>query len=280
MPFPSKRKKCMEISGGRLTYHAAYEMPGLAMQVSSRQSSHSLQGGGEVHYISSCASGRITRLMLADISGSEDTFVRLSCEMRNGLLRNINSIWQNRVVTNMSTQFHEFARQGGFGTALVATFFAPTRSFVMCNIGNPPPLVFRAADQTWQVLHGETETVPQCREATPEGVFGPHEYRHEKTKLGMGDVVVLYGNGFAQSAFPGGNVVGHQKLLEALQDSPHSDPRSRLDHLVRLVLENNEPDEDSTIVVCQVTKTSVRIRDNFLAPFRIFRRPRDETKLT
>ncbi len=263
MQIIPKRKNCMEVSGGRLTYQADYEMPGLAMQISSRQSDHCMHGGGEVHYISSCASGRITRLMLADICGSEDIFKRLSCEMRNGLLRNINSIWQDRVVADMSQQFREFARLGGFATASVATFFAPTRSFAMCNIGNPPPLVYRAGEKSWEVLHGETQYTDEPCES-PEGVFLPEEYRHIKTKLELDDIVVLYGNGFAQSTFPDGNPVGHNKLLEALQDAPHSHPKSRLAHLVRLILDNNEPQEDSTVVVCQVTNTGVRLRDNLL----------------
>ena len=114
---PQIRKQCMEVSGGRLTYQANHEMPGMVMQIYSRRSGHCMQGGGEIHYVSSCASGRITRVMLADICGSEETFKRLSCEMRNGLIRSINSIWQNRVVSDVSDKFREFAQQGGFGTA-------------------------------------------------------------------------------------------------------------------------------------------------------------------
>ena len=69
-------------------------------------------------------------------------------------------------------------------------------------------------------------------------------------------------------------------LIDALQDSPHTEPKSRLNHLIRLILDNNEPEEDSTIMVCKVTKTSVRMRDNLLAPLRLFRRPRDRTQLS
>jgi hypothetical protein len=288
MQITPKRKNCMEVSGGRLTYQADYEMPGLEMEIFSRQSNRCMQGGGEVHYVSSCASGRITRVMLADITGSEDVFRRLSCEIRDGLIRSINSIWQNRVISEMSQQFREFAREGGFATASVATYFAPTRSFVMCNVGNPPPLIFRSRNRTWEVLLGETQA--QAEPVKPpagaagdpdalDGVFAPEEYRYINTKLELGDMFVLYGNGFAQSAFPGGSVVGHQRLLEALSDSPHSNAHSRLCHLIRLVLENNQPLEDSTIIVCQVTSTGVRWKDNLLAPLRLFRRAKDGTTL-
>lgn len=278
MQISSKRKKCMEVSGGRLTYQAEYEMPGLAMQLYSRHCGSCEMGGGEVHYLSSCASGRITRVMLADIVGSEAAFKRLSCEMRNGLLKNINSIWQNRVVSSMSQQFRAFAEEGAFAMASVATYFAPSRSFVMCNVGNPPPLVFRSKARQWEVLHGKTRPNTETL-GDVEGVFGTGEYRHINTTLEIDDVVVLYGNGFAQSAFPGGNVVGHNRFLEALQDSPHSRVESRLSHLIDLVQANNPPEIDNTVIVCRVTKSGVRLRDNLLAPFRLFQRPSDQTQL-
>lgn len=278
MQVPAKRKNCMEVTGGRLTYDVQYEMPGLTMQIFSRQSDHGVNGGGEVHYISSCASGRITRMLLADICGTEDVFQRFSCEMRSGLMRNINSIWQNRVVSDMSNQFREFALQGGFATASVATFFAPTRSFVMCNIGNPPPLVYRAAARTWEVLHGEIEVTETAGEI--EGVFGEHEYRHINSKLEVGDLFVIYGNGFAQSSFPGGDVVGHNRLLAALQDAPHTDPEARVSHLANLIQHSNPAGEDSTVLLCRVTNRSVSLRDNMLAPLRLFRRPKDKTTLS
>ena len=275
----SKRKKCLEVTGGRMTYQANHEMPGLAMQIYSRQCRHCKQSGGEVHYVSSCASGRITRIMLADICGSEETFRSLSCEMRNGLIRNINSIRQDRVVSDVSKKFREFAGQGGFGTASVATYFAPTRSFEMCNIGNPSPLVYRARERAWQVIHGDAQESADGNE-TIDGVYGEDEYRHFKTEFEVDDLIVLYGNTFAQSAFPGGETVGHSRLVEALKDSPNAEPSSRLAHLIQIVQEKTLTDEDSTIIVCRVTKTPVRLRDNLLAPLRLFLRPSDETVLT
>ena len=268
----------MEVAGGRLSYEVEYEMPGLNMSIFSRQSDHGISGGGEVHYVSSCASGRITRMMLVDICGDEDIFRRFSCEMRFGLMRNINSIWQNRVVADIGRQFRDFANQGGFATASVATFFAPTRSFVMCNIGNPPPLIYRSKKQRWEVDHGDVEHTSSDSDPV-DGVFSEHEYRHISTKLEVDDLFVIYGNGFAQSVFPGGDVVGRSRLLAALQDAPHSDPKARLTHIAQLIQQVNSPREDSTILLCRVTDSPVSIRDNLLAPLRLFRRPQDNTKL-
>ena len=215
-------------------------------------------------------------MMIADICGSEETCRKLSCEMRDGLIRSINSIWQNKVVENVSKQFRAFASLGGCGMASVATYFAPTRSFVMCNIGNPPPLIFRARERKWEALHGETQIVDNASESI-DGLYGEGEYRHVKTKLEIDDTIVLYGNGFARSAFPNGGIVGHTRLIDALQDAPHTQPDSRLAHLIGLIQGNGVQDEDSTIMVCRVTNARVRLRDNLLAPLRLFQRPADST---
>ena len=149
----------------------------------------------------------------------------------------------------------------------------------MCNIGNPPPLVFRARDRRWQVLHGETKQA-SGQQGDLEGVYDEGEYRHIQCKLEIGDLVVLYGSGFARSAFPGGGIVGHCRLVDALQDAPHSEQCSRLAHLIGLIQDNSSAEEDSTVVVCRVTKTGVRLRDNLLAPLRLFRRPGDATAVS
>lgn len=277
MQVSTERKSCMEITGGRKSEDVQYEMPGLRMRVFSKQSEMGLEGGGEIHFISSCASGRITRILIADICGSESLFRQFSCQMRDGLLKSINSIWQDRVVDQMEKQFKEFASHGGFATASIATFFAPTRSFVMCNIGNPPPIIYRQAERSWEVVHGNhSETTV---EEAMEGVFAKGEYRYIETKLEVGDHFLLYGNGFAQSKFPGGDIVGHARLHSALQDSTHTDPETRIDHLVSRIREASPESEDSTVVACAVTNQSVGLRDNLLAPIRLFRRAKDNTNL-
>ena len=94
MQVPTERKSCMEITGGRKSEDVQYQMPGLQMRIFSKQSEQGLEGGGEIHFVSSCASGRITRILIADICGSESIFKQFSCQIRDGLLKSINSIWQ------------------------------------------------------------------------------------------------------------------------------------------------------------------------------------------
>ncbi len=277
MLVPTERKSCMEITGGRKSEDVQYEMPGLRMRVFSKQSSLGVGGGGEIHFVSSCASGRITRMLIADICGSESIFRQFSCQIRDGLLKSINSIWQNRVIDQMEQQLKEFASHGGFATASIATFFAPTRSFVMCNIGNPPPIIYRNAKRSWEVVHGDHGESND--EDSVDGVFSKGEYRFIETKLEVGDHFLLYGNGFAQSQFPGGDIVGHARLHSALQDSAHTNPDTRIEHLVSRIREASPESEDSTVVACSVTNRTVGLKDNLLAPIRLLGRAKDNTNL-
>ena len=62
------RKQCMEVWRGNQPVDNGVVMPGLDAWVYSRPLGDA-KAGGDVHYVSSCATGRITRLLVADVSG-------------------------------------------------------------------------------------------------------------------------------------------------------------------------------------------------------------------
>lgn len=277
MEPPSIRQlNCMELSGGRVCGQARYELPGFRIDIHATHAGPRIEGGGEVHYLSSCASGRITRLLLADICGTASTFVDFSDALRSKLLRHINSMWQGRVVSQLHRQFEAFANEGGFASASVGTFFAPTRSFSMCNIGQAAPLVFRAADGRWEALHGETRSRP----ATPcanEGVYGMEEYRYIRTRLCKGDLVLAYGNGFSQARFADGAFAGQSELLHRLNALTDATPREQIDSLVS-ELQQETAAEDRTLVISEVTCKPVPVRNTLMAPLNWLRGARDRTR--
>ena len=57
-------------------------MPGLSVWVYSRPHGSSL-GGGDVYYLSLCASGRISRVLLADVSGHGELVSGLGVGLRD-----------------------------------------------------------------------------------------------------------------------------------------------------------------------------------------------------
>ena len=66
--FDAQVMQCMEVWGGNQTADSGVIMAGLDAWVYSKPFGGA-DGGGDVYYVSSCATGRITRLLVADVSG-------------------------------------------------------------------------------------------------------------------------------------------------------------------------------------------------------------------
>src|SRR4029077_20604490 len=80
---PAQQMTCMEVwSGSQLTTRRV-EMGGLDAWVYSKPFGEA-QRGGDVYYASSCATGRITRLLLADVFGPGNTMRATEASHREG----------------------------------------------------------------------------------------------------------------------------------------------------------------------------------------------------
>ena len=126
----------MEVWGGNCAADKWFRMPGLNAWVYSQPYAQG-RSGGDVYYLSSCASGRITRMLLADVSGHGEGISEVAVGLRDLMRRNVNFIKQSRLVQEMNQQFAGVAELGGFATALVCSYFAPTRSLQVCSAGHP-----------------------------------------------------------------------------------------------------------------------------------------------
>lgn len=120
-------------------------MPGLDLWVHG-EPFRSSDGGGDVYYLSSCASGRITRMLLADVSGHGASVAPVAVALRDLMRRNINFIKQTQLVASLNSQFESISATGCFATALVSTFFSPTKTLSVCNAGHPPEKSGRSSD--------------------------------------------------------------------------------------------------------------------------------------
>ena len=146
------RMTCMEVWGGNVQTEKQFETTGLDVWVSSQPEGES-QAGGDVYYVSSCASGRITRLMLADVSGHGQMVADVAARLRDLMRDNVNTIGHRPFVAAMNKTFADETDGHRFATAIVSSYFAPTRSLSICSAGHPPPLTFRAAEQALSLIH-------------------------------------------------------------------------------------------------------------------------------
>lgn len=271
---------CMEVWGGNGARNNRLRRPGLDVWIWSDPQSSINAGGGDLHLLSSCASGRITRMLLADVCGFGALFSEIASELRELMKRNVNTIQQTRAVRDMSCRLEDAAQRGGFASTLMSTYFAPTRSFTLCNAGHPPPLVYRAADANWSILQGTPSS--DSVDDTSLGVLRRDEYQDFKTKLEIGDLVLSYSNSLTECRRSDGGTMGLDGLLARVKDFDPALPADLgplLANRIRDEHSENLSKEDATILVCRATETPVAWRDNMLAPFRLLRSATDKTTI-
>src|SRR4051794_31693760 len=148
---PPATMQCMEVWGGNQVADSAVAVGGLDAWVYCRPFGEA-DGGGGVYYVSACATGRITRLLLADVTGHGAAVGDVAGLLRGLMRRYVNYLDQTAFVRSMNDQFVDLSDAGCFATAVVTTYFAPTGTLSVCNAGHPPPLVYRAWDRRWSFM--------------------------------------------------------------------------------------------------------------------------------
>src|SRR5580658_9570261 len=143
--------QCMEVWGGSQLTTRGVAFGGLDAWVYSKPHGNA-QRGGDVYYASSCATGRIARLLLADVAGHGISVAETAAGLRTLMRRFVNRLDQTEFVRLLNQQFAALSENGAFATAIVATFFEPSRRMSVCNAGHPRPLLYRAARQRWDFL--------------------------------------------------------------------------------------------------------------------------------
>src|SRR5712664_3350527 len=158
---PAQQMTSIEVWGGSELTTRRVEMGGLDAWVYSKPFGEA-QRGGDVYYASSCATGRISRLLLADVAGHGTSVAATAADLRTLMRRFVNRLDQADFVRLLNQQFIALSQAATFATAVVSTFFAPSRRLTVCNAGHPKPFLYRAAQQQWSFL-GQDDDEPNNR---------------------------------------------------------------------------------------------------------------------
>lgn len=279
-PAAPQRMQCMEVWGGNREAIRAFEMPGLNVWLYSQPHLRADQGG-DVYYISSCASGRITRALLADVSGHGAGVSRLASGLRDLMRRNVNVISQSRFVEAMNQQFGQLAEHGGFATAVLATFFSPQRTLTLSNAGHPFPLLLRHGSDRWVPLSQGPPT-PGTIANTPLGVVDAAEYSGLKTQLEPGDRLLCYSDALSEARDAAEHMLGVDGLCEELNRLGGVASEELIPRLLKRLADrypSNLTEDDVTVLLLQATGSQPSWKDNLLAPWRLLGGVNDATHL-
>lgn len=219
---------CNEVWGGNGATEESLSRPGIEGYVYSLPYRDEA-AGGDLHYVSSCGTGRITRVMLADVMGHGESASEVAGYLRSLMRRYLNHIEPHNLATEVSRLLHSEPAGGGrFATSVILTFFAPTGELSLCNAGHPAPLLYRKRDGKWHPLPRRSDQPYPTN--LPLGVDVEEGGGYDEQVLGLdpGDAVVLYTDGLVEATADNGEQIGTEGLLDILRSlgSPPSSSES------------------------------------------------------
>ena len=265
--------KCMEVWGGSQLTTRGVVFGGLDAWVYSKPHGEA-QRGGDVYYASSCAAGRISRLLLADVSGHGTSVASIAADLRTLMRRFVNRWDQAEFVRLLNQRFSALSKTGTFATAIVSTFFAPSRRLILCNAGHPRPILYRASQQEWSLLGQESPSRLPGPLNLPLGVMSITEYEHFDVELEPGDCLVTYTDALIESSDADGEKLGEEGVLRILNLLGDVKPEELIDTLLGEIAERypeNLSGDDVTLLIIRANgrAQSFTLRDKMRAAARM-----------
>ena len=242
---------CMEVWGGNEAIDDAISVPGIDAWFYSRPY-HNDARGGDVHYASMCAAGKITRFAVADVSGHGLAVDDFAQRLRSLMRKHINTPDQTKFTQALNDDLLSEDTGGLFVTALLITLFAPRSQLIFCNAGHPKPLWFRAETGEWAELDYDDESALGDAGNLPLGVIEPTAYHQFAIRIAPGDLILVVTDGVTEAKSPSGRLLGSEGLLEIVRQIPRDD----LHRFVPMLIDQVETyrqgapaDDDLTVVL-------------------------------
>jgi sigma-B regulation protein RsbU (phosphoserine phosphatase) len=152
----------------------------------------------------------------------------------------------------LNQQFSALSKSGTFATAIVSTFFAPSRRLILCNAGHPRPILYRASQQEWSLLGQEGLPRLPGPLNLPLGITNITEYEHFDVELEPGDCLVTYTDALIESSDADGEMLGEEGVLRILNLLGDVKPEELINTLLGEIAERypeNLSGDDVTVLI-------------------------------
>jgi len=251
-PPADQRMACLEIRGGNERASYSIDLPGMIAWVSCRPLTPATRGG-DLHYLSVCSQGFVSRITLADVAGHGELVSSVAERLRDVLRKHSDAWDQSDVVRDLNDSFLAGAEGLQYATAIVLGYYSGTGELLFTNAGHLPPLWYHAAEQKWTRM---IESTPYSKEIAdlPLGMIPWTPYTQTAVQIGVGDLLVLYTDGVTDSTDDSGAHLDQHGLLALAH---RISPASAID-AGRGLIESLDafrgvipPNDDETVVVLQ-----------------------------
>jgi hypothetical protein len=280
---------CAEVTGGIQPVHDVIELPGLRGVLYSRPCTG--LHGGDIHYLSVCGSGLLSRLCMADVAGHGSAVAAVSEETYDELRRSVDTVDDRRVLRALDRRLSRDDLRA-MTTAVLATYFPPSRRLSISYAGHPEAWLYTRADQRWRSVAAEPASPKDGPlVGLPLGTGLSPSFTRRRITVERGDRLLLLTDGVLEAESPDGAEFGHAGLERVLHDRG-GDCGDLLDRLLNaLVTHTGHPDlahDDVTMFVGEfveappgpalwhVLKNRLRLRRPLVAAMRR-RRPSSDT---
>ncbi len=214
------RLACYELWGGNSKEAHPIELPGLQGWISCTPFGHATSGG-DVHYVSVCSRGQVSRIALADVAGHGE-FASSVAERLRGTLQQHTDNWdQSALMRELNEAFKRDATGVQFATAVVLGFYIGTGELLFTSAGHPPLLWHHAKTGTWDWLEDQTPFAKPVADL-PLGLISGTPYAQAAIEFEPGDTLLLYTDGITESRNENGEELGLKGLLALVRDMTKS----------------------------------------------------------
>ncbi|HPM24946.1 MAG TPA: PP2C family protein-serine/threonine phosphatase [Phycisphaerae bacterium] len=220
---------CAEIWGGNRPIDTAIELPG----VHGRVYSQPCRGGrgGDIHYVSLCNSGLLSRMCLADVAGHGETVALVSEEIHRLLRRFMDNLDERRVLAELNRRLTR-GTETAMTTAVAVSYIPPLHLVYISSAGHPPAWLYRRAEARWERLApcpGEREE--RALVDLPLAVDAETRFSRRRVRVRPGDRLLLMTDGMLEAPAPGGELFGEERLAAVL-DQQHAAQAGELAHAI------------------------------------------------
>lgn len=223
---------CNEIWGGNRIFHGPIELPGMRGVLFSQPCDG--VRGGDVHYLSVCGSGLLSRVCLADVTGHGERVAAVSEVMHDLLRRSVNRMDERKVLRQLNLRLSALTNES-FTTAAILTYFAPMRRLSISYAGHEPAWYYDASSRSWSQL----ET--RYREGlfdVPLAVAQKTRYSHHVQRVAVGDRLVMITDGVLEAQNEDGELFGRPRLANVLRAAHDGTPESQMRAMLEALREH------------------------------------------
>jgi sigma-B regulation protein RsbU (phosphoserine phosphatase) len=232
------RIQCAEVWGGNHSVHTPVSLPGLRGMLFSRGCTGGR--GGDLHYLSMCGSGLLSRVCIADVVGHGDEVAGVGREIHALLRRHTNWPDHRRMLRHLNRSLEKRGLKA-LTTAAVLTYYPPSQRLSFSYAGHPPGWYYSTESRAWRRLTNDQSSdydddgpITDC----PLAVAPDAEFTRAKLRPKLGDRLLLITDGVLEAMDDANRHFGAERVARLLVDHCESDLGEIADALLRALTEH------------------------------------------